>query len=93
MASEFGWRPCAKCETIHQALVDPHIVDQCIPSTELLAQVLVAKYADHLPLYRQDTIFGRAGLPMPRSTLAQYVGSRGFRRIGVKPSGNSRQSR
>ena len=45
-----------------------------IPTTGLLAQVLVAKYADHLPLYRQEGIFGRAGQAIPRSTLAQWVG-------------------
>src|SRR3989338_9255972 len=68
---------CAKCEIIHQVPVDPHIIDKGIPTTGLLAQVLVAKYADHLPLYRQEAIFGRAGLAIPRSTLAQWVGSWG----------------
>jgi transposase len=43
----------------------------------LLAQVLVAKYADHQPLYRQEGIFARAGLAIPRSTLAQWIGSCG----------------
>ncbi|WP_416142336.1 IS66 family transposase, partial [Hydrogenophaga sp.] len=68
---------CAKCETIHQVPVDPHVIDKGIPTTGLLAQVLVAKYADHLPLYRQEAILGRAGLAIPRSTLAQWVGSCG----------------
>jgi transposase len=68
---------CAKCETITQVPVDPHVIDKGIPTTGLLAQVLVAKYADHLPLYRQEAIFGRAGLAIPRSTLAQWVGSCG----------------
>ncbi len=68
---------CAKCETITQVPVDPHIIDKGIPTTGLLAQVLVAKYADHLPLYRQEAIFGRAGLAIPRSTLAQWVGTCG----------------
>ena len=68
---------CAQCETITQVPVDPHIIDKGIPTTGLLAQVLVAKYADHLPLYRQEAIFGRAGLAIPRSTLAQWVGSCG----------------
>ena len=45
----------------------------------MLAQVLVAKFADHLPLYRQEAIFGRAGLAIPRSTLAQWVGTCGVR--------------
>ena len=68
---------CAECETIHQVPVEPHVIDKGIPTTALLAQVLVAKYADHLPLYRQEAIFGRAGLAIPRSTLAQWVGSCG----------------
>lgn len=48
-----------------------------IPTAGLLAQVMVAKFADHLPLYRQEKIFGRAGLAIPRSTLAQWMGQTG----------------
>lgn len=65
---------CAKCETLIQAPVDAHIIDKGIPTTGLLAQVLVAKFADHLPLYRQEAIFGRAGVAIPRSTLGAWVG-------------------
>lgn len=65
---------CAKCETIVQTPVAAHVIDKGIPTTGLLAQVLVAKYADHLPLYRQEGIYGRAGLAIPRSTLAQWIG-------------------
>ena len=68
---------CAQCETLTQAPVDAHIIDKGIPTTGLLAQVLVAKFADHLPLYRQEAIFGRAGLAIPRSTLGAWVGSCG----------------
>jgi transposase len=68
---------CAKCETITQAPLAPHIIDKGIPTTGLLAQVLVAKYADHLPLYRQEAIFARAGLAIARSTLAAWVGACG----------------
>ena len=70
---------CTKCETITQTPVEAHVIDQGIPPAGLLAQVLVAKYADHLPLYRQETIFARAGLAIPRSTLAQWVGTCGVR--------------
>ncbi|UNV88752.1 IS66 family transposase [Comamonas sp. 7D-2evo2] len=70
---------CAQCETITQAPVEAHVIDKGIPTTGLLAQVLVAKFADHLPLYRQESIFGRAGLAIPRSTLAQWVGTCGVR--------------
>jgi transposase len=45
------------------------VIDKGIPTAGLLAQVLVAKHADHLPLYRQEAIFGRAGLAVPRATL------------------------
>jgi transposase len=70
---------CIQCETIIQAPVAAHVIDKGIPTTGLLAQVLVAKYADHQPLYRQEGIFGRAGLAIPRSTLAQWVGTCGVR--------------
>ena len=65
---------CAKCQTLTQAPVPAQIIDKGIPTSGLLAQVLVAKYAGHLPLYRQETIFARAGMALPRSTLAQWVG-------------------
>ncbi len=68
---------CAQCETLIQAPVDAHVIDKGIPTAGLLAQVLVAKFADHLPLYRQEAIFGRAGLAIPRSTLGAWVGSCG----------------
>jgi transposase len=68
---------CRQCETLSQAPVPAHVIDKGLPTTGLLAQVLVAKYQDHLPLYRQEAIFGRAGLPIPRSTLAQWVGQSG----------------
>ncbi|MEZ5704813.1 MAG: IS66 family transposase [Burkholderiaceae bacterium] len=70
---------CAKCQTLTQAPVAAHVIDKGIPTAGLLAQVLVAKYADHQPLYRQENIFGRAGLAIPRSTLAQWVGTCGAR--------------
>lgn len=69
---------CNRCETLIQAPVAPHIIDKGIPTAGLLAQVLVAKYLDHLPLYRQEAIFGRAGLAIPRSTLAAWVGQCGI---------------
>lgn len=51
-----------------------HVLDKGIPTAGLLAQELVAKYADHLPLYRQEKTFARAGLALPRSPLGQWVG-------------------
>ena len=70
---------CSACQTLIQAPVPPEVIDKGIPTSGLLAQVLVAKHADHLPLYRQEAIFGRAGLAIPRSTLASWVGTCGAR--------------
>ncbi|NBW46366.1 MAG: IS66 family transposase, partial [Betaproteobacteria bacterium] len=65
---------CTNCETLIQAPVPAHVIDKGMPTAGLLAQVLVAKYIDHLPLYRQESIFARAGFAIPRSTTAQWVG-------------------
>lgn len=70
---------CAQCETLTQAPVAAQIIDKGIATAGLLAQVLVAKFADHLPLYRQEGIFARAGLALPRSTLGEWVGVCGLR--------------
>jgi transposase len=70
---------CRSCERLLQAPVPPHIIDKGIPTAGLLAQVLIAKYLDHAPLYRQESIFARAGLALPRSTLAQWVGACGVK--------------
>jgi transposase len=66
---------CAKCETLVQAPVPAHVIDKGIPTAGLLAQVLVAKYLDHLPLYRQEASSSAPAWRSPRSTLAQWVGS------------------
>lgn len=68
---------CAKCERLVQAPVEAHVIDKGIPTAGLLAQVLVAKYADHQPLYRQEGIYARSGVQLPRSTLAAWVGACG----------------
>ena len=68
---------CGQCETLIQAPVPAQVIDKGIPTAGLLAHVMIAKFADHLPLYRQESIFGRAGLAIPRSTLAQWVGVTG----------------
>lgn len=65
---------CPDCETIQQAPVPAQVIDKGLPTSGLLAHVLIAKYADHLPLYRQEQIFARAGFTIARSTLADWVG-------------------
>jgi transposase len=60
-----------------QAPVPAHVIDKGLPTTALLADVLVGKYAEHLPLYRQEFIYARAGVPIARSTLSAWVGQCG----------------
>src|SRR5665647_2128630 len=48
------------------------------PTEALLAQVIVSKYSEHLPLYRQAQLFARHGVPLDRSTLADWVGRAAF---------------
>ncbi len=68
---------CVACQKLVQAPVPAQIIDKGIPTSNLLANVLVAKYGDHLPLYRLEEIYAREGVPLPRSTLAQRVGQCG----------------
>ena len=66
---------CRSCESaVVQAQAPARIVEGGIPTEALIAQVLVAKYADHLPLYRQAQIYARQGIQLDRSTLADWVG-------------------
>ena len=66
---------CRSCESaVVQAPAPARIVEGGIPTEALIAQVLVAKYADHLPLYRQAQIYARQGIQLDRSTLADWVG-------------------
>lgn len=65
---------CRSCERIVQAPVPSMPIDRGRPSARLLAHVLVSKYADHLPLYRQSGIYARDGVDLARSTLADWVG-------------------
>lgn len=68
---------CTNCETLIQTPVPAQIIEKDISTPGLLAQVLVGKCSDHLPLYRQETIFGRSGYAIPRSTLSAWVGACG----------------
>lgn len=65
---------CRVCETIVQAPMPSLPIERGRPGPGLLAHVLVAKYADHLPLYRQSGIYAREGVELERSTLADWVG-------------------
>ena len=65
---------CSCCEAIVQAPLPSRPIERGRPGPGLLAHVLVSKYADHLPLYRQSQIYGREGIDLDRSTLADWVG-------------------
>ena len=65
---------CQACQTIAQLPAPSRPIDRGLPGPGLLAHVLVGKYADHLPLYRQSEIYARDGVELERSTLADWVG-------------------
>ena len=65
---------CAGCDRIVQAEAPSRPIDRGIAGPGLLAHVLVSKYCDHLPLYRQSQIYARSGVELDRSTLAEWVG-------------------
>ena len=65
---------CIRCDRIVQAMAPSRPIERGIAGPGLLAHVLVSKYCDHLPLYRQSEIYARAGVPLERSTLAEWVG-------------------
>ncbi len=65
---------CERCETLIQAAAPVRPIARGLAGPALLAHVLVGKYADHLPLYRQSQIFARDGIDLDRSTLADWVG-------------------
>ena len=70
---------CRSCEeVIVQAPAPARLIEGGLPTDVTVAHVLVSKYADHLPLYRQAQIFARQGLALDRSTLADWVGRAAF---------------
>jgi transposase len=70
---------CKRCETLVAEPVAPAILDRGLAAPGLLAQVAIQKYTDHLPLYRQEAIFARAGIDLSRTTLAEWLGVIGLR--------------
>ena len=70
---------CRSCEdVVVEASAPARLIEGGLPSDATVAQVLVAKYADHLPLYRQAQILSRQGVAQDRSTLADWVGQAAF---------------
>jgi transposase len=68
----YGCRACE--EAVVQAPAPERPITGGMASEALLAHVLVAKFCDHLPLYRQAQIFARQGIELDRSTLCDWVG-------------------
>ena len=65
---------CNACQNIVQPAAPSRPIERGLAGPGLLAHVLVSKYSDHLPLYRQSQIFAREGIELDRSTLADWVG-------------------
>lgn len=65
---------CRACNTIHQVAAPERPIAKGLATPGLLAHVLVSKYCDHLPLYRQSQILARQDVKIERSTLANWVG-------------------
>lgn len=70
---------CRICtDGVTQAPAPSHLIMGGLPTEAAIAHVLVSKYADHLPLYRQNQILARAGLDLHRAVLADWVGKAAF---------------
>ena len=70
---------CRSCEgNVIQAPAPAHLIEGALPTEGAIAHVIVSKYADHLPLYRQAQIYARNGLDLQRSTLAGWAGKAAF---------------
>lgn len=65
---------CGRCSTVVQSPAPSRPIAKGLAGSGLLAHVLVSKYCDHLPLYRQSEIYAREGVELARSTLADWVG-------------------
>jgi len=65
---------CRDCGAIVEAALPPMPIDKGAPDAGLLAHILISKYCDHLPLYRQSEIYAREGVDLSRSTMAGWVG-------------------
>ena len=70
---------CGSCKSsVIQASAKPRLIEGGMPTEATIAQVIVSKFADHLPLYRQSQIYTRQGVEIDRSTLADWVGKAAF---------------
>ena len=66
---------CRRCSgAVAQAHAPEHVVPGGLPTEALIAQVIVAKFGDHLPFYRQAGIYARQGIALDRATLGNWAG-------------------
>lgn len=73
---KYGCRSCSN--GVVQAPAPARLIPRGMPTEATVADVLVSKYADHLPLYRQAQIYSRQGIDLDRSTLAAWVGKAAY---------------
>jgi transposase len=66
---------CNQCERVVEAPAPSRPIERGLAGPALLAHVLISKYCDHQPLYRQSEIYARQGVEIERSTLAGWVGA------------------
>ncbi len=70
---------CSKgCSGVAQAPAPVHLIEGGVPTEALLAQVAVAKFSEHMPLYRQSQVFARHGILLDRAVLADWMGTVAF---------------
>lgn len=73
---KYACRTCA--DGVTQAPAPARLIEGGLPTEAMIASVLVGKYADHLPIYRQHQILGRQGIDIDRSAMADWVGRAAF---------------
>jgi transposase len=66
---------CSSCQSVVQAIAPSRPIERGYAGPGLLAHVIVSKYCDHLPLYRQSQIYAREGIELERAVLAEWVGA------------------
>lgn len=64
---------CKRCEIVKTAKMPKQPIPKSIANPRLLAQIITSKYVYHLPLYRQEQIYQRIGIELPRATFANWI--------------------